>query len=38
LQLTIAKAAAARSDEAISAGHGEEDLAAIYQATRPDNG
>ena len=38
LQLTIAKAAAARFDEAISAGHGEEDLAAIYQATRPDNG
>src|ERR687894_1405748 len=38
LQLTIAKAAAARFDEAISAGHGEEDLAAIYQATRPDTG
>ena len=38
LQMPIAEAVAARFDEAIEAGHGEEDLAAVYQAVRPDRG
>jgi 3-hydroxyisobutyrate dehydrogenase len=36
LRLPLAEAAAAHFDEAINAGHGEEDMAAIYQAARPD--
>lgn len=36
LQLTIAEAVAARFDEAINAGHGENDMAAIYEATKPE--
>ena len=36
--MRIAEAVAARFDEAIEAGHGEEDLAAVYQAVRPDRG
>ena len=35
LRLPLTEAAAEHFDEAISAGHGEEDMAAIYQATRP---
>ncbi len=38
LRLPLAEATATRFDEAIDAGHGEEDMAAIYQATRPDRG
>lgn len=38
LRLTLTEAAAEHFDEAIGAGHGEEDMAAIYQATRPDQG
>jgi 3-hydroxyisobutyrate dehydrogenase len=34
LEMPIARAVAARFDEAIQAGHGEQDMAAIYQATR----
>ena len=34
LAMPIARAVAARFDEAIQAGHGEEDMAAIYQAAR----
>ena len=34
LAMPIARAVAARFDEAIEAGHGEEDMAAIYQAAR----
>jgi 3-hydroxyisobutyrate dehydrogenase len=34
LQMPIARAVAARFDEAIRAGHGEEDMAAVYRATR----
>jgi 3-hydroxyisobutyrate dehydrogenase len=34
LEMPIARAVAARFDEAIQAGHGEEDMAAIYQAAR----
>ena len=34
LAMPIARAVAARFDEAIRAGHGEEDMAAIYQAAR----
>jgi len=36
LRLPLTEAAAQHFDEAIDAGHGEEDMAAIYQATRPD--
>jgi 3-hydroxyisobutyrate dehydrogenase len=35
LRLPLTKAAAEHFDEAINAGHGEEDMAAIYQAIRP---
>jgi 3-hydroxyisobutyrate dehydrogenase len=35
LRLPLAEAAAAHFDEAINAGHGEEDMAAIYQAAKP---
>jgi 3-hydroxyisobutyrate dehydrogenase len=38
LPLPMTEAAAAHFDEAIDAGHGEEDLAAIYQAARLDRG
>ena len=38
LRLPLTEAAAEHFDEAINAGHGEEDTAAIYQATRPDRG
>jgi 3-hydroxyisobutyrate dehydrogenase len=34
LQMPVARAVAARFDEAIRAGHGEEDMAAVYRATR----
>ncbi|MBA3793471.1 MAG: NAD(P)-dependent oxidoreductase [Rubrobacter sp.] len=35
LAMTLASAVAARFDEAIEAGHGEEDMAAIYEAAKP---
>ena len=35
LDMALASAVAARFDEAIEAGHGEEDMAAIYQAAKP---
>lgn len=38
LRLLLTEAAAEHFDEAINAGHGEEDMATIYQATRPDHG
>jgi 3-hydroxyisobutyrate dehydrogenase len=37
LRMQIAEAVAARFDEAIEAGHGEEDVAAVYQAARPEH-
>ena len=36
LHLALAEAVAARFDQAIEAGHGEEDMAAIFEATKPD--
>ena len=36
LRLGIAEAVTARFDEAIQAGHGDEDMAAVYKAARPD--
>jgi 3-hydroxyisobutyrate dehydrogenase len=36
LRMQIAESVVARFDEAIQAGHGEEDMAAVYRATRPD--
>jgi 3-hydroxyisobutyrate dehydrogenase len=36
LRLAITEAVAARFDEAIEAGHGEGDLAAVYESARPD--
>jgi 3-hydroxyisobutyrate dehydrogenase len=38
LRMQIAEAVTARFDEAIQAGHGEEDVAAVYRAARPDRG
>ena len=38
LHLTIAEAVAAHFDEAIEAGYGEEDMAAIYEGTKPGRG
>jgi 3-hydroxyisobutyrate dehydrogenase len=38
LHLRIAEAVTTRFDEAIQAGHGEEDMAAVYRAARPDRG
>ncbi|MGH3146483.1 MAG: NAD(P)-dependent oxidoreductase [Rubrobacter sp.] len=38
LSMDIAAAVAARFDEAIEAGHGEEDMAAVYEAARGDRG
>jgi len=35
LAMTLASAVAARFDEVIEAGHGEEDMAAIYEAAKP---
>ena len=36
LRLPLTEAVAARFDQAIDAGHGEDDMAAIYQAAKPD--
>ncbi len=36
LRMRITESVVARFDEAIQAGHGEEDLAAVYRAARPD--
>ena len=38
LRLEVAEAVATRFDEAIEAGYGEEDMAAVYGATRPKRG
>ncbi len=38
LHLALAEAVAARFDQAIQAGHGDEDIAAIFAATKPDGG
>jgi 3-hydroxyisobutyrate dehydrogenase len=38
LRMQIAEAVTARFDEAIQAGHGEEDVAAVYRAARPARG
>ncbi len=38
LRLPLTEAAAEHFDEVINAGHGEEDMAAIYEAIRPDRG
>jgi 3-hydroxyisobutyrate dehydrogenase len=38
LRMRITETVAARFDEAIQAGHGEEDMAAVYRAARPDRG
>jgi 3-hydroxyisobutyrate dehydrogenase len=35
LHLALAESLAARFDQAIEAGHGEEDMAAIFEATKP---
>jgi 3-hydroxyisobutyrate dehydrogenase len=35
LDMVVASAVAARFDEAIEAGHGEEDMAAVYEAAKP---
>ncbi len=35
LDMALARAVAARFDEAIGAGHGEEDVAAVYEAAKP---
>jgi 3-hydroxyisobutyrate dehydrogenase len=35
LDMAVASAVAARLDEAIEAGHGEEDMAAVYEAAKP---
>src|ERR671917_1009844 len=35
LDMVVARAVAARFDEAIEAGHGEEDMAAVYEAAKP---
>jgi len=35
LEMVVAEAVAARFDDAISSGHGDEDMAAVYQATKP---
>jgi 3-hydroxyisobutyrate dehydrogenase len=36
LELAVASAVAARFDDAIGAGHGDEDMAAVYEATKPE--
>jgi 3-hydroxyisobutyrate dehydrogenase len=38
LRLPLTEAAAAHFDEAINAGYGEEDMAAIYEVAKPDQG
>jgi 3-hydroxyisobutyrate dehydrogenase len=38
LRMRITESVAARFDEAIQAGHGEEDMAAVYRAARPGRG
>jgi 3-hydroxyisobutyrate dehydrogenase len=38
LRMKVTEAVAACFDEAIEAGHGEEDMAAVYEAARPDRG
>ncbi len=38
LRMRIAEAIVARFDEAIQAGHGDADMAAVYRAARPDRG
>lgn len=38
LRMAVAEAVAARFDEALDAGHGEEDMAAVYHAARQDRG
>jgi len=38
LRMKVAETVAACFDEAIEAGHGEEDMAAVYEAARPDRG
>ena len=38
LHMGIAEAVTARFDEAIRAGHGEQDMAAVYRTARPDRG
>ena len=38
LHLALAEAVAARFDQVIEAGHGDEDMAAIFAAIKPDNG
>jgi len=38
LRLPLAEAVAAHFDEAINAGHGEEDMSAIYEAAKPERG
>jgi 3-hydroxyisobutyrate dehydrogenase len=38
LRMRIAESIAARFDEAIQAGHGEADMAAVYQAAKPESG
>ena len=35
LELVVAEAVAARFDAAISSGHGDEDMASVYEATKP---
>jgi 3-hydroxyisobutyrate dehydrogenase len=35
LEMSVAEAVAARFDDAISSGHGEEDMAAVFEATKP---
>ena len=35
LEMAVAEAVAARFDEAIGSGHGEQDMAAVYEATKP---
>jgi 3-hydroxyisobutyrate dehydrogenase len=36
LDMVVASAVAARLDEAIEAGHGEDDMAAVYEAAKPE--
>ena len=38
LQMALTEAVAARFDQAIEAGHGDEDMSAIFAATKPDDG
>ena len=38
LRMKVTEAVEARFDEAVRAGHGEKDMAAVYEAARPDCG